>query len=202
MPSLYLASASPRRRELLTQIGVNFRVQACVIDESVLPAENPQCYVARLALAKAEAGLDLLAAEADACVLGADTCVVLDGRILGKPADREESLQMLQALSGREHQVLTAVALASRQGCQTRVVASRVGFRSITPAEMQAYWQTAEPADKAGGYAIQGLAAIFVQYVHGSYSAVVGLPLCETAELLSVCNIPCWQSLDHVQAKS
>jgi len=197
MPSLYLASASPRRRELLTQIGVNFRVLASSIDERVLPAEKPECYVERLARTKAEAGLALLAADANACVLGADTSVVLDGRILGKPENRDESLQMLQALSGREHQVLTAVALASRQGCKTRLVASQVGFRSITPAEMQAYWQTGEPADKAGGYAIQGLAAIFVQYVHGSYSAVVGLPLCETAELLTGCNIPCWQSRDN-----
>lgn len=197
MPSLYLASASPRRRELLTQIGVPFRVLASSIDESVLSAEPPELYVVRLASAKAEAGLALLAVDADACVLGADTSVVLDGRILGKPAGREESLQMLQALSGREHQVLTAVALASREGCQTRLVVSRVGFRGITPAEMQAYWDTGEPADKAGGYAIQGLAAIFVQYLHGSYSAVVGLPLCETAELLVGCNIPCWQSQDN-----
>ena len=196
MPSLYLASASPRRRELLTQIGVPFQMLASSIDESVLPAEQPEQYVERLARAKAEAGLALLATAVDACVLGADTSVILDGQILGKPADRDEFLQMLGALSGREHQVLTAVALASREGCQTRLVASQVGFRSITPAEMQAYWQTGEPADKAGGYAIQGLAAIFVQYIQGSYSAVVGLPLCETALLLAGCNIPCWQLRD------
>ncbi len=193
MPELYLASASPRRSELLAQIGVPFRVLASSIDESVLPAELPEHYVERLALAKAQAGLALLAEDSAACVLGADTSVVLDGRILGKPADRAEALQMLQALSGREHQVLTAVALANRAGCEVRLVVSRVGFRVITPAEMQAYWETGEPADKAGGYAIQGLAAIFIREVHGSYSAVVGLPLCETAELLASRDIPCWQ---------
>ena len=197
MPTLYLASSSPRRRELLTQIGVAFRVLACSIDESILPAEPAELYVERLARAKAEAGLALLNADASACVIGADTSVVLDGHILGKPADRHESLQMLQALSGREHRVLTAVALASSDGCQTRLVTSRVGFRVISAAEMHNYWETGEPVDKAGGYAIQGLAAIFVQYVHGSYSAVVGLPLCETAELLTGCNIPCWQSRDN-----
>jgi septum formation protein len=193
MPALYLASASPRRRELLTQIGVSFAVLPCDIDESVLPGELAEQYVERLARAKAAAGLAQLGADASACVLGADTSVVLDGRILGKPASRQESLQMLQALSGREHQVLTAVALASREGCQSRLVSSRVGFRTITAAEMHSYWETGEPADKAGGYAVQGLAAIFVEYLQGSYSAVVGLPLCETADLLAGCNIPCWQ---------
>lgn len=193
MPTLYLASASPRRRELLAQIGVPFQVLSSSIDETVRPAEAPEQYVERLARGKAAAGLALLEAGTDACVLGADTCVVLEGRILGKPASRTESLQMLQALSGREHQVLTAVALASHSGCEARLVVSQVGFRPISPAEMQAYWETGEPADKAGGYAIQGLAAIFVRYVKGSYSAVVGLPLCETAEILAGCNIPCWQ---------
>lgn len=197
MPSLYLASLSPRRSELLKQIGVSFRVLACSIDESVRPAEQAERYVERLARAKAQAGLALLTADADACVLGADTSVVLDGRILGKPANRQESLQMLQALSAREHQVLTAVALATRDGCQARLVTSQVGFRTISAAEMQNYWDTGEPADKAGGYAIQGLAAIFVAYLQGSYSAVVGLPLCETAELLAGCNIPCWQLQDN-----
>lgn len=197
MSTLYLASASPRRRELLTQIGVSFQVLACSVDESVLPAELPEHYVERLARAKALAGFERLGREADACVLGADTSVVLEGQILGKPADRDESLQMLQALSGREHLVLTAVALASCSGCEVRLVVSRVGFRPITAAEMQGYWATGEPADKAGGYAIQGLAAIFVRYVKGSYSAVVGLPLCETAELLAGCNIPCWQLQDN-----
>ncbi len=197
MPILYLASASPRRSELLAQIGVSFRVLPASVDESVLPGEAPEHYVERLALAKAQAGLAQLSGQADACVLGADTSVVLDGMILGKPADRNEALQMLRALSNREHQVLTAVALASPAHCASRVVSSYVRFCEISEAHMQAYWNTGEPQDKAGGYAIQGLAAIFVREVRGSYSAVVGLPLCETAELLAAANIPCWQLRDN-----
>lgn len=197
MPTLYLASASPRRSELLAQIGVPFTVLASNVDESVLPDEAPQQYVERLARAKAQAGLALPGRAVDGCVLGADTCVVLDGLILGKPADQHEAQQMLQALSGREHQVLTAVALATANSCESRLVTSRVSFREISAAEIQAYWHTGEPQDKAGGYAIQGLAAIFVRQLHGSYSAVVGLPLCETAELLATYNIPCWQLRDN-----
>lgn len=197
MPELYLASASPRRRELLAQIGVSFRVLPSSVDESVLPAEQPEHYVERLARAKAMAGRALLPVDADVLVLGADTSVVLDGRILGKPEDRDDARQMLQALSGREHQVLTAIALAGREGCAARLVVSRVTFRAITPTEVQAYWATGEPVDKAGGYAVQGLAAIFIKQLQGSYSAVVGLPLCETAELLVGSGIPCWQLPDN-----
>ncbi|SDP17902.1 Maf family protein [Pseudomonas jinjuensis] len=194
MPQLYLASSSPRRRELLAQIAVPFHGVPANIDETPLPAESPEAYVERLARNKAQAGLNMLAQRADVCVLGADTAVVLDGRILGKPLDRDDALAMLRQLSGREHQVLTAVALADRQRCEARVVSSRVQFRAISDAEAEAYWATGEPQDKAGGYAIQGLAAIFVSRVEGSYSAVVGLPLCETAELLADFSIPCWQS--------
>lgn len=196
MPSLYLASGSPRRRELLTQIGVPFTVLSAQIDETPFDLETPAAYVERLALGKAQAGLAALPANQQACVLGADTAVVLDGRILGKPVDQADALAMLAALSGREHQVLTAVALTDRQRSETCVVTSRVRFRSIQPHEAHAYWTSGEPADKAGGYAIQGLAAIFVAGLHGSYSAVVGLPLCETAELLSRFGIPCWQCLE------
>lgn len=194
MPQLYLASSSPRRRELLTQIGLSFHLVSGNIDETPLPDEAPSAYVERLARCKAQAGLTMLAQRPDVCVLGADTAVVLDGRILGKPKDREDALAMLQALSGREHQVLTAVALVDRDRCEVRVVSSDVSFRAISEAEAEAYWDTGEPHDKAGGYAIQGLAAIFVKRVEGSYSAVVGLPLCETAELLADFAIPCWQS--------
>lgn len=197
MPILFLASASPRRRELLTQIGVPFSVLASSVDESVVPGEVPEHYVERLALAKAQAGLAQLGGQPDAVVLGADTSVVLDGQILGKPADREEALQMLRALSDREHQVLTAVALVSATHSASRVVSSYVRFSAISQAQMQAYWNTGEPCDKAGGYAIQGLGAIFVREVRGSYSAVVGLPLCDTAELLAAANIPCWQLRDN-----
>ena len=126
-------------------------------------------------------------------MLGADTTVVLDGRILGKPGERAEALAMLQALGGREHEVLTAVALAAAGRSAVRVVRSRVAFRPLTSAEAEAYWATGEPLDKAGGYAIQGFAAVFVSGLEGSYSAVVGLPLCETAQLLAEFGIPCWQ---------
>ena len=126
-------------------------------------------------------------------VLGADTAVVLDGRILGKPADFAESRVMLQALSGRSHQVLTAVALVGDGREAARVVSSEVSFRTIGEAEIEAYWASGEPCDKAGSYGIQGLAAVFVSQLRGSYSAVVGLPLCETAELLGEFGIACWQ---------
>lgn len=197
MATLYLASGSPRRRELLTQIAVPFTTLTAPIDENLLPDEAPHAYVERLAREKAQAGLALLDDRANAVVLGADTAVVLDGRILGKPADRDEAVATLSALSGREHQVLTAVALASPGQVRTRVVASQVRFRRLTPAEIETYWATDEPRDKAGSYAIQGLAAVFVSQLQGSYSAVVGLPLCETAELLAEFAIPCWQLPVH-----
>jgi len=193
MATLYLASGSPRRHELLAQIGVPFVSLNPSIDETPLPGEAPNAYVERLARAKAAAGLASLNNPTNAVVLGADTAVILDGRILGKPRDRADALAMLLALSGCEHQVLTAVALAADERCEVRVVSSRVGFRSLSRAEAEAYWATGEPSDKAGGYAIQGLAAVFIEHLHGSYSAVVGLPLCETALLLSEFGIPCWQ---------
>ncbi|MGV8919135.1 MAG: Maf family protein [Pseudomonas sp.] len=199
MPPLYLASGSPRRRELLTQIGVPFTAISADIDETPLPNETPSEYVERLARGKAEAGMASILSHggsASACVLGADTAVVLDGRILGKPVDKADALAMLNALSGREHEVLTAIALLNGQRCEARVISSRVGFRPILIEEAQAYWASGEPQDKAGSYAIQGLAAIFVVGLHGSYSAVVGLPLCETAELLGRFGIPCWQHLE------
>ena len=194
MASLHLASASPRRRELLAQIGVPFVTLIASIDETALPGEPAERYVERLAREKALAGLAALGDPADAVVLGADTAVVLDGRILGKPADRAECLATLVALSGREHQVLTAVALASAQRIESRVVVSRVRFRPLRAGEAEAYWATGEPCDKAGSYGIQGLAAVFVSQLEGSYSAVVGLPLCETAQLLGEFGIPCWQA--------
>ena len=194
MASLHLASASPRRRELLAQIGVPFVTLIASIDETALPGEPAERYVERLAREKALAGLAALSDPADAVVLGADTAVVLDGRILGKPADQAECLAALAALSGREHQVLTAVALASAQRIESRVVASRVRFRPLRAGEAEAYWATGEPCDKAGSYGIQGLAAVFVSQLEGSYSAVVGLPLCETAQLLGEFGISCWQA--------
>ena len=194
MAQLYLASSSPRRRELLTQIGLPFHIVPASIDETPEAGELAYAYVERLARSKALAGLNFLAQRADVCVLGADTAVVLDGRILGKPVDRDDALAMLQALSGREHEVLTAVAVADRDRCEARVVSSRVTFREISAEEAERYWETGEPQDKAGGYAIQGLAAVFISRVEGSYSAVVGLPLCETSALLADFSIPSWQS--------
>ena len=196
MPSLYLASGSPRRRELLTQISVPFTVLSAQIDETPFDSEPPAAYVERLALGKARAGLALLSSGQSVCVMGADTAVVQGGRILGKPVDEADALGMLAALSGTEHEVLTAIALVDHQRSETRVVTSRVRFRPIQPHEAQAYWASGEPQDKAGGYAIQGLAAIFVADLQGSYSGVVGLPLCETAELLAGFGIPCWQYLE------
>ncbi|WP_236174398.1 Maf family protein [Pseudomonas pseudonitroreducens] len=194
MAQLYLASSSPRRRELLTQIGLPFHIVPASIDETPEAGELAYAYVERLARSKALAGLNFLAQRADVCVLGADTAVVLDGRILGKPVDRDDALAMLQALSGREHEVLTAVAVADRDRCEARVVSSRVTFRAVSAEEAERYWETGEPQDKAGGYAIQGLAAVFISRVEGSYSAVVGLPLCETSALLADFSIPSWQS--------
>ncbi len=193
MSMLYLASGSPRRRELLGQIGVPFTTLPTVIDETPLPSEPAVDYVRRLACAKAQVGLASLAAPGAAVVLGADTSVVLDGRILGKPQDRADALAMLTALSGHTHEVLTAVALANSQRCEVRVVSSQVSFRPLSAAEIEAYWASGEPEGKAGSYAIQGLGAVFVADLHGSFSAVVGLPLCETAALLADFGIPCWQ---------
>ena len=150
---------------------------------------------------KALAGLAQLQ-EPAACVLGADTTVVLDGQILGKPVDQTDGLSMLQALSGREHQVLTAVALANQTDCVVQLVASRVQFRAITHEEAQRYWASGEPLDKAGGYAIQGLGGVFVSGLQGSYSGVVGLPLCETAQLLEAFGIPFWQESRRFSGKS
>ncbi len=197
MTSLYLASGSPRRRELLTQIGVPFSTVSAAIDETPLVNEAATAYVERLAREKARAGYKhvMVSPPGDAfCVLGADTAVVLDGQILGKPVDEADALAMLMALSGREHEVLTAIALIDVTRCETRVVRSAVRFRNISTQEAARYWASGEPLDKAGGYAIQGLGAVFVSGLEGSYSAVVGLPVCETAELLGHFGIPCWQT--------
>jgi len=181
---IYLASASPRRRELLTQLGVSYELLPVAVDETPLVGESPAAYVTRLAQAKAQAGWVKIQPVAAQPVLGADTTVVIDQRVLGKPRDRAEGLAMLAALSGREHQVFSAVAVAAAACTRVRLQVSRVRFRSLGSAECEAYWATGEPADKAGGYAIQGRAAAFIAELTGSYSGVMGLPLFETAELL------------------
>lgn len=190
---LVLASASPRRKELLQQIGLPFTVQSVDIDETPLPSEDPAHYVERLARAKAKKGSELCQ-NPEALILGADTTVVHVGNILGKPASQAEGLAMLRSLSGSTHKVMTAVALAGQYGCYARLAITEVRFRPIAEEELLAYWNTGEPADKAGGYGIQGRAAVFATALYGSYSAVVGLPLQETAELLSEAGQPVWLS--------
>ncbi|MEZ5585338.1 MAG: Maf family protein [Candidatus Competibacteraceae bacterium] len=187
---IYLASGSPRRRTLLEQIGVRYEPLTVNVEETPLSGEQPQAYVARLALAKARAGLAALPRWAIRPVLGADTAVVMDDAILGKPRDRQEGLAMLTALSGREHRVPSAVALVMEEREAVRVQESWVRWRALSPAEIEAYWDTGEPLDKAGGYGIQGQAAAFIAELRGSYSGVMGLPLFETAELLREFDIP------------
>ena len=180
---IYLASASPRRRELLDQIGVTYTVMPVDLDESIRPAEQAEVYVQRLALAKARAvwsGLDIIGRRP---VLAADTAVVVQGEILGKPRDKADALRMLAMLSGQTHEVLTAIALITNSE-QVRLSRNLVSFRILSVQECEAYWQTGEPRDKAGAYAIQGKGAVFVSHLEGSYSGVMGLPLFETAELL------------------
>nr|WP_206370594.1 Maf family protein [Solimonas marina] len=179
---MLLASQSPRRAELLTQIGVRYVVAPADIEERVQPGEAPADYARRIALAKAHAGWQ--ASDRRLPVLGADTDVVLDGRILGKPAGRDDALAMLAALSDREHEVYSSVALVSGAREAVTLSITRVVFGPISPAQATAYWASGEPADKAGAYGIQGLGAQFVREIHGSYSGVVGLPLYETCALL------------------
>lgn len=193
-PVLCLASASPRRRELLRQIGVPHCVAAAELDERLLPSESAAEHVKRLALAKARAVQASRRQRALPAlpVLGADTTVTIDGQVLGKPASESDLLQMFARLAGRTHEVFSAVALV-HESEWLRLVRTEVSFRSIDPAEARAYWASGEPRDKAGGYAIQGFGAVFVTSIVGSYSNVVGLPLAETAELLAAAGVPRWQ---------
>ena len=191
---LLLASASPRRRELLRQIGVNFTVIKASIDEVRAADETPADFVLRMAREKASAGFCRVPADRSVVVLAADTIVVLGQEVLGKPVDAPDAERMLLALSGNTHQVMTAVALTDGQLTEQALVASEVRFCSLSRAQIRTYWQTGEPLDKAGAYAIQGYGGIFVQSLKGSYSAVVGLPLFETADLLQRFGIPVWQS--------
>jgi len=177
-PSLVLASASPRRRALLEQLGIPLRVDPPHLDERVLPGEAPGAYVLRLAREKARA---VHARHPGATVLAADTSVVLDGVVLGKPATTDEALDMLRALSGRTHDVMTAVAVAD---AGEELVTAAVTFTAATEAALRWYVSTGEPMDKAGGYAVQGIGGFLVERIDGSHSAVVGLPLVETLALL------------------
>lgn len=183
---LYLASRSPRRRALLDQVGLRYAWLAAEVDETPRAGETPTGFTARLAATKARAGGRFAAAQGwpGRPVLGADTCVSVDGNMLGKPRDRDHARTMLNSLSNRSHDVYTAIALLDGDRCYTARSASRVTFKRLSSAEIDRYWQTGEPRDKAGGYAIQGKAAAFVASLQGSYSGVVGLPLFELRELL------------------
>jgi len=182
MKKIILASASPRRAELLAQIGVQFDTLAVDIDETPHCDEIPHDYVQRLALEKAQAA-KLLCNQSDMLILGSDTSVIIDGEILGKPEDKEHAKNMLNKLSGRKHSVLTSVALLGKQSWCT-VSENRVTFGVLSDSNIEQYWATGEPKGKAGAYAIQGKAAIFVKKLEGSFSGVMGLPLYETAQLL------------------
>ena len=186
---LILASASPRRVDLLKQINITpDKIIPADIDETEGKSELPRRAALRLAVEKAEAGWQWqLANKAGAplAAMGSDTSVVLAGEIMGKPVNREQGLSMLKRLSGHTHQVMTAVALQYQQHCLSALSVTDVAFREIGDAELEAYWQTGEPFDKAGAYAIQGQAAVFVERISGSYSGVVGLPLSETHRLLT-----------------
>lgn len=190
---LYLASQSPRRAELLQQLGVKFEVRIADVDEIPVAGEPPEQYVQRLAIKKANTVWKSLSDSRRLPVLGADTAVVLSGEILGKPADKQDGLAMLRRLSGRQHEVMTGVAIIGEKH-SVCVNVSKVRFREMSDVEIDAYWETGEPWDKAGSYAIQGYAAAFISELHGSYSGVMGLPLYETARFLSEHNISIWQA--------
>lgn len=184
-PEIILASASPRRSELLRQIGVAHEIRPVDIDETPRAGEAPAEYVLRLAREKGHALWNALAPTERRPVLSADTTVAFDGVIMGKPSGADQARSMLQRLSGNTHEVHTAVALLHAGGTDTRVSTSEVSFRTLTPAQIDWYWHTGEPADKAGGYAVQGLGAVFIRHIAGSYSGIMGLPLFETWELLA-----------------
>ena len=188
---LYLASRSPRRMELLKQLGVEFEIVTIEVDEQPQPAEHPEKYVTRMAASKSAAALQKLGKESSIPVLAADTTVVFGDRIIGKPGSQQEAEQILISLANHRHRVLTAISITRGQTTRTKLSQTVVQFGDISERQAELYWQTGEPADKAGGYAIQGIGAIFVERIEGSYSAVVGLPLRETAELLSQFDIHC-----------
>lgn len=191
-PQLRLASASPRRRELLASIGLDAAVCPVDIDETPLPGESPEALVIRLAQDKA-----LAASKGEASglpVLGGDTVVVCDGQILGKPRDRADGASMLRQLSGRRHEVVTGVAVCGPRGLTSLSVTTFITLRLLDSYEIDAYWATGEPQDKAGGFAIQGRGALFVSHLEGSHSAVVGLPLFETGQLLLHQGVELWAS--------
>ncbi len=193
---IILASASPRRRELLDQIGVRYHVMPVDIDESAHPKELAEVLVQRLAQEKAEAAWQLQeegggadnGADKNTLVLGADTLGVLEGQLLVKPTDYEHAYQMLSSMSGSSHKILSAVAIRHQSGCEVILNVNKVYFKTLTDKEIKDYWQSGEPQGKAGAYAIQGVGAVFIKRIEGSYSGVMGLPLYETQQLLNRVN--------------
>ena len=193
MTDIILASASPRRAELLSQIGIKYHVQAVDIDESCFERETPEALVQRLAIEKSCAVTNTLKNMADNTqipVLGSDTLGVLDGKLLVKPVDFDHAHTMLSSMSGNWHEILTAVAITHKGETKLKLNRNRVLFRQLSDNEIKAYWQTGEPQDKAGAYAVQGLAASFIERIEGSYSGIMGLPLFETSQLLGQFGIP------------
>ncbi len=190
MVQVVLASSSPRRAELLAAIGIRFTVMPASIDETVRSGESPVALVDRLAREKAGA---VVRRAGGVPVLAADTIVVVDDEVLGKPRDQDDGMAMLARLSDRVHEVITAVAVASGDRTESRRTLTRVRFRVVDRAEAMAYWQTGEPRDKAGGYGIQGIGGIFVTHIEGSYSGVVGLPIAETDGLLRAFGVNTWR---------
>lgn len=182
MPVLHLASSSPRRREILAALGLDFSYCGVDIDETQLPGEIATDMVLRLATAKAHTAFE--SGDYGVPVLGADTAVVLDERVFGKPESKQDALDMLAMLSGRTHEVLTGVAVVVRGSLESALSRTAVEFREIRPDEAEAYWQSGESAGKAGAYAVQGLGGIFIRAINGSFTGVVGLPVFETAGLL------------------
>lgn len=190
MATLQLASQSPRRREILDQIGVEYELVSAPIDETALVHESAEAYVTRLAEEKAHSGFRM---SPNGPTLGSDTIVELDGEIFGKPKAESDAHQMLARLSSRTHNVLTAVAIYDGQKTMSLVSLSSVRFRAISREEISRYWATKEPLDKAGSYAIQGKGAVFVECLQGSYSGVMGLPVLETSQLLEQFGLDYWR---------
>lgn len=203
---LVLASASPRRKELLLQIGTQFDISPVDIDETPFVNETPSTYVSRMATEKALNCLKLQQLDGPLVILGSDTSVIVDNEILGKPVDFIDSKNMLRRLSGRSHQVMTSVCVVIHRGVENisnvdassdifcKLVITDVQFKIISDAQIEAYWNSGEPQDKAGSYGIQGFGAVFVERIQGSYSAVVGLPLAEVADMLDIAGVPIWQT--------
>ena len=187
--SILLASSSPRRVGLLQQIGLMFETMSPDVDESLAAGEMPMAYVERLSKSKAAAGLTH---RPSYVVIAADTVVTLGDEVIGKPMDRADGIEMLMRLSGTTHRVLTGVTVSSAADSRTQVVASDVSFRAVSEDEAYAYWRTQEPTDKAGGYGLQGIGSIFVEKIHGSPSAVIGLPMLETELMLKHFGIDTW----------